>query len=124
MVALVVAVVGLGLTGFLAYLALLLLVSHIRVDPHGVTGRLASFRRVACNWDAVRLDAPAEAPLGVLRLEVEGDAIELNGRTWAGFDDFVLLVASTPRTARCLSPAARSEITRLLGFVSVTATQS
>ena len=36
------------------------------------------------------------------------------GRSWVGFREFVVLVANTPDAAAQLTPAARSEVCRLL----------
>ena len=107
---------GLGVTAFLAVLALALLVPGLEVRPTGLTGRLAAGRQINVGWDEVSVDMPENAPPGWLRLDVAGHCVEVDVRSWAGFREFVLLVASIPDAARRLTPEARGEVARLLGL--------
>lgn len=115
LMALVAMVGGLGVTAFLAVLALALLVPGLAVRATGVTGQLGPTRWVDVGWDEVRVDVPENAPPGRLRLDLGDDSVAIDVQAWAGFRAFVLLVASTPDATRRLTPAARGEIARLLG---------
>ncbi|HYP45132.1 MAG TPA: hypothetical protein VEQ66_08055 [Propionibacteriaceae bacterium] len=115
LLALAATVGGIAVTGLLAVLALALLLPGLDVRATGLTGRLGARRRVDVGWDEVTVDVSEEAPPGRLRLDVADDAVEVDVHSWAGFRAFVLLVISTPAANRRLTPAARGEITRLLG---------
>ena len=118
LMALVTAVAGLGVTAFLTFLALAILIPVLEASATGVRGRMAWGRRVDVGWDGVGIDVEDETPLGTLRLDIDGQSLTVSHRSWLGFGDFVVLVAATPRAADRLTPAARSAVLQMLGIES------
>jgi hypothetical protein len=47
-------------------------------------------------------------------LEIGEESVSVSGRSWVGFRELIVLVRSTPHAAAQLTPAARSEVSRLL----------
>jgi hypothetical protein len=110
----VIAVVGLPLTAFLALLTYSIVVPSLTVSAARVSGRLSWRGRVDADWHEITIDVVDEAPPGTLQLEIGEDSMSISGRSWVGFREFVVLVASTPQAAARLTPAARTEVRRLL----------
>ena len=110
----VTAVVGLALTAFLAVITHAMVTSALTVTAAGVRGRMPRGTRVDAGWDEVVVDVDADRP-DAIRLDVGGESVSINGRSWSGVRDFVILVASTPHAADRLTPAALQVWLRLLG---------
>lgn len=112
--AFVVAVAGLAVAGFLAVVAGAMILPALTVDVSGVRGRTARGGRIAAEWGDITLDVDDNAASGTIRMNLDGASLTLSGRSWLGFRDFVLLVASTPAATSRLSQPARTEVVRLL----------
>jgi hypothetical protein len=110
----VVAVLGLGLTAFLAMVTRTMVLPALTVSAAGVSGRTPQGRTVDVGWDEVTIDVDDEALAGTMRLDIDDETVTVNSRSWIGFRDFVILVASTSPAAARLTPAARDEVLRLL----------
>jgi hypothetical protein len=110
----VIAVFGLPLSAFLALLTYSIVVPSLTVSPTRVSGRLSWRGRVDADWNEITIDVVDEAPPGTLRMEIGKESVSVSGRSWVGFREFVVLVASTPQAAARLTPAARTEVMRLL----------
>lgn len=112
--AVVTVVVGLALTTFLAVLTLALVLPELNASATGITGRTAWGKTVDVTWRGVTVDVDDEDPPGTLRLDMGGQPMSIDGRSWVGFRDFVILMGCAPYAASQLTPAARSEVARLL----------
>ncbi|MBU2667253.1 hypothetical protein KOI35_27460 [Actinoplanes bogorensis] len=113
LMAVVTAVVGLSITGFLTVITAALLLPALTADRSGVRGRTARGARLAATWDDITLDVGERAAPGTLRITLNGETLTLTGRSWSGFRDFVTLVAGTPAAASRLTPPAFAEVRRL-----------
>jgi hypothetical protein len=114
--AVVATLVGLAVVGFLGLLAVSIAAPGLTVTPAGVAGRISWVRPVDVDWDAVTIDLDEGGTPGRFRVGLGAESVTLDRRAWFGFGDFVLVVASTPAATGRLSPAARSEVARLLGI--------
>lgn len=114
LMALVAAVVGLAVVGFLATVTAAMILPALTVDRTGIRGRTARGKRIAAGWEDVTLDVDGNAAPGTIRIHLEGESLSLSGRSWFGFRDFVILVAGTPAAASRLTQPARAEVIRLL----------
>jgi hypothetical protein len=112
--AVVVAVVGLAVTGFLAVVTHALVVPALTATAAGVSGRMPRGNTVDAGWDEVTIDVDEDVPPGVVRLDVGEESVSLNARSWVGFGRFLHLVTATPEAAARLTPAAQREVNRLL----------
>ena len=110
----VIAVVGLTLSAFLALLTYSIVVPSLTVNAARVSGRLSWRGRIDVDWNEITIDVDDEAPPGTLRLKIGEESVSVSGLSWVGFREFIVLVASTPRAAARLTPAARTEVRRLL----------
>lgn len=107
-------VVGLGVTAFVGGLALAILVPGLDLDGERVRGRVAVRTTVDVGWDEVVVDVDDDSPRGRFRLDLGATSLTVDARSWTGFGEVVLLLASTPAPGRRLTPAARREVARLL----------
>jgi hypothetical protein len=107
----VIAVVELPLTAFLALLTYSIVVPSLTVSAARVSGRLSWRGRVDADWHEITIDVDDEVPPGTLRLGIGEESVSVSGRSWVGFREFVVLVASTPHAAAHFDPggAQRSE---------------
>ena len=110
----VIAIVGLPLSAFLALLTYSIVVPSLTVNAARVSGRLSWRGRIDVDWNEITIDLDDEAPPGTLRLSLGEESVSVSGRSWVGFREFIILVASTPQAAVRLTPAARTEVRRLL----------
>jgi hypothetical protein len=110
----VIAVVGLSLTAFLGLLTYSIVVPSLTMNAARVSGRLSWRGRIDVDWNEITIDVDDEAPPGTFRLKIGEESVSVSGRSWVGFKEFIVLVASTPRAAAQLTPAARREVRRLL----------
>jgi hypothetical protein len=108
------AVVGLGLTLFLAGLTFAMVRPALTVTAGGIGGRTPRGSTVEAHWDEVTIDVDEDAFPGTIRLDIGEESMSLHERAWIGFMDFVGLVSSTPHAAARMTPAAREEVVRLL----------
>jgi hypothetical protein len=114
LMAVVVAVVGLAVTGFLALVTHALIVPALTATAGGVSGRMPRGNTVDAGWDEVTIDVDEDVPAGTLRLDVGDESVSLSAKSWVGFGRFLDLVVGTPDAAARLTPAARREVRRLL----------
>lgn len=112
--AVVVAVVGLALTGFLGVVTHALVVPALIATATGVSGRMPRGGAVDVGWDQVTIDVDEGVSPGTVRLDVGDESVSVSARSWVGFGRFLLLVAGTPDAAARLTPAAQREVNRLL----------
>jgi hypothetical protein len=110
----VVAVVGLALTGFLAVVTHALVVPALTATAAGVSGRMPRGNMVDVGWDQVTIDVDEGVSPGTVRLDVGEESVSVSARSWVGFGRFLHLVAGTPDAAARLTPAAQREVNRLL----------
>jgi hypothetical protein len=110
----VVAVVGLALTGFLAVVTHALVVPALTATAAGVSGRMPRGNTVDVGWDQVTIDVDEGVSPGTVRLDVGEESVSVSARSWVGFGRFLHLVAGTPDAAARLTPAAQREVNRLL----------
>ena len=110
----VVAVVGLTVAAFLALMTHSMVVPALTVSAAGVDGRMPWSGRVDAAWHEVVLDVDDKAGPGAIRLGIGTESVSVNARSWVGFREFVLLVASTPDAVDRMTPAAVQEVIRLL----------
>jgi hypothetical protein len=113
-IACVIGVVGLALTAFLAFLTYSIVTPLLIATEDGIRGRLSRRGRVDAYWDEVTIDVDDNALPGTIRLDIGEESVSVSGRSWVGFGEFVLLVASTPQAAVRLTQPARDELSRLL----------
>ena len=110
----VVAVVGLAVTGFLAVVTHALVVPDLIVTAAGISGRMPRGNTVDAGWDEVTIDVDEDVPPGTVRLDVGEESVSLSARSWVGFGRFLHLVAATREAAARLTPTAQREVNRLL----------
>ena len=110
----ILTIVGLLATVIMGWLGLAILVPRLDVDGERITGRIGVNKTVNLDWSEVVVDIDDDSPRGQFRLDLGEASITIDLRSWDGFSDFVILVASTPVPARRLTPVARSEVARLL----------
>lgn len=115
LMAAVVTVVGLAMTGFLALVTHAMVVPALTVGATGVRGRMPRGTTVDAGWDDVTVDVDDRAGTGALMLRVGDGSVSVNARSWIGFRELVVLLGTTPAAAARLTPAARHEVARLLG---------
>ncbi len=113
-IACVIGVVGLALTAFLAFLTYSIVTPLLIATEDGIRGRLSRRGTVDAYWDEVTIDVDDNALPGTIRLDIGEESVSVSGRSWVGFGEFVLLVASTPQAAVRLTQPARDELSRLL----------
>ena len=111
----VLAVVGLALTAFLAVVTHAMVAPALTVRATGVSGRLPRGKPIDVRWDDVLVDVDDTAGPGALRLSLGDHSVSVSARSWIGFRELVVLLASTPEATARLTPAARREVARLLG---------
>lgn len=105
---------GLSLSAFLALLTYSIVVPSLTVNEARVSGRLSWRGRIDVDWNEITLDVDDEALPGTLRLKIGEESVSVSGRSWVGFGEFIVLVASTPQAADRLTPPPRTEMRRLL----------
>ena len=110
----VVTVFGLGAAGFLALVTHSIVVPDLTATAAGVSGRMPRGNRVDAAWDAITVDVDDTRPPGTFTLGVGDESVAVSGRSWVGFEPFLLLVGSTPTALARLTPAALQEVIRLL----------
>lgn len=110
----VLALAGLPFTAFLGFLTYSMVVPLLIIDGQGISGRLSLAAQVNADWNEISIDVDDEAPPGTIRLHIGEQSVSVSGRSWIGFKEFIVLVASTPRAAAQLTSAARRELSRLL----------
>lgn len=108
------AVVGSAVAAFLALMTHSMVTPALTVSAAGVDGRIPWGGRVDATWNEVVLDVDEKVGPGAIRLGVGTESVSVNARSWVGFPDFVLLVASTPDAVDRMTPAAVQEVIRLL----------
>ncbi len=113
-IAVVLAVGGLALAGFLGYLTVALMIPALDASATGIRGRIGWRKAVDARWREVAIGVDAGDAPGRFRLTIGSESMPIDARSWRGFNDFVILVAGTPEAARSLTPAARRELRRLL----------
>lgn len=110
----VVTVFGLGATGFLAVITHAMVTPDLTVTAAGVSGRMPRGNRVDAAWEDITVDVDDTRPPGTFTLGVGDGSVAVSGRSWVGFEPFLLLVGSTPTALARLTPAALQEVIRLL----------
>ena len=110
----VLAVAGLSLTAFLAFLTYAMVMPSLTAGMAGVSGRVSWRSRFDASWNEVTIDIDDRAEPGAIRLDIGKESVSVSARSWVGFREFIILVGSTPHAAARLTPAARHEVTRLL----------
>jgi hypothetical protein len=110
----VLAVAGLSLTAFLAFLTYAMVMPSLTAGMAGVSGRVSWRGRFDASWNEVTIDVDDRAEPGAIRLDIGKESVSVSARSWVGFREFIILVGSTPHAAARLTPAARHEVTRLL----------
>lgn len=113
-IAVVLAVGGLALSGFLAYLTVTLMIPALEASATGIRGRIAWRKTVDARWREIVIDVNAGDAPGRFRLNIGGETMPIDAQSWRGFHDFVVLVANSPEAARSLTRPARREVRRLL----------
>lgn len=112
--AVILAIVGLLTTVIMGWLGLTIVVPRLDVDSERITGRIGVNETIDLDWSEVVVDIDDDSPRGQFRLDLGQASISINLRSWAGFSDFVILIASASVPARRLTPVARREVARLL----------
>ncbi len=112
--AVVLMTIGLGITTLVGWFGLLILAPQLNVDGERIMGRISLKQTVDVPWSEVVIDVDDDSPHGQFRLDLGPDSITINLRSWEGFGDFVLVLASLSVAAHRLTPAARTEVARLL----------
>jgi hypothetical protein len=110
----VIVVAGLSLTAFLGFLTYSMVIPALTASAAGVSGRLSWRGRVDADWNAIIIDVDDETPPSTIRLDIGEESVSVSGRSWVGFEEFIILLGSTPHAAARLTPAARREVSRLL----------
>ena len=112
--AVILAIIGILATVIMGWLGLTIIVPRLDVDGERISGRVGVNKPVDLDWSEVVVDIDDESPRGQFQLTLGEASITIDIRSWDGFSDFVLLIASTPVPARRLTPVARREVARLL----------
>lgn len=110
----VLLIVGLGISALVGWFGLSILAPQLNVNGERIMGRITLNQTVDVPWSEVVIDVDDDSPRGQFRLDLGPDSITVDISSWDGFGNFVLLLASLSVAANRLTPAARTEVARLL----------
>lgn len=112
----VMALGGVVVAGFLGIVTYAIVWPELTASTHGVQGRMCWGRTFDGSWSEITIDVDEGAEAHTLRLELGQQSVSINAQTWMGFNDFVVLVASSAHASARLTPEARAEVLRMFGL--------